>query len=401
MKRALSLVLLALCGCTKITDPVQQNNYPPLTPMWTEKAVLSGYTPVQFGDLLIAQEIDQKYQHELGEVAFNLQNHAVAWRNPEMFYGHESLVLGDRLVYFNGKHQLVVINQAGEELKRIELPADVEVTEVAGHLLSTSMLQTDDLLILPLEQAVLAYRKSDFRSAETTLQPVWRLNILQLSAQGRGRLAAFSLDLKNNAFYVLEAKSSPDLHARNQLIRLNAASGKEEWRKTLFDTDTSDTPHLGVINSQDGKIFVHLMGLPFLTAYRQDGTELWKNPNIICPDGDTNILSYLVLHNDLVFVAPYGDHCYTAVDVNTGATRYVVRPPQGGSFGQAPTFVNDVMYATNGFLWAVDTKDGSIIGRSSIDLAYAQGATGTVIFDEARQQLLVWGGQLTAFKPLR
>ncbi|UQN10591.1 PQQ-binding-like beta-propeller repeat protein [Deinococcus sp. QL22] len=374
--------------------------YPPLVPISSE-ALVSGDTPVHFGDLIIAEENDSKYQKSLGEVAYDLNSRKVAWRTSEIFYGHESAVVGNHLIYFNGKHQIAVINPAGQEQSRTELPLSVP-EQALGHLISTSVQVVGEVFILPMHSTLLAYRIDDLLSSELPAQPLWRFDVKALSSTGIARFPSLSCAVQEQACYVIESKGSPEQQqASTEVVKLDALTGQENWRKTLFATQAGDTPHLGVVQSGRGSIVVHVQGTSVVTAYTQSGTELWKNTSILCPGGATNILSHLIVRDDVVVVSPLGDRCYTALEASTGATRFVFSPPLGGSFGQVPSFVNGVMYATNGFLWAVDTEDGSILGRSTTELPYAQGKTGTVIFDAPRQQLLVWGGKLSAFRPVR
>ncbi|GAA5533652.1 PQQ-binding-like beta-propeller repeat protein [Deinococcus aluminii] len=401
MKRSLCLLLLALGSCSKVGPQGNTPSFPEITQRWAQP-VSGGDTPKAFGDLLITNEVGPNYQKSLGEVAFNLQTQTVAWRRPEVFYGQESVVIGNALVYFNGDHQLVAIDQAGKDINRVELPEDVKVVDTLGHLLFDAVQISGDLLILPLEQAVLAYRIQDLLSGAAPVKPVWRYNVTPLAPNERAYFTSFSLDQQQGQYYVLEGKGSRTARrAQTDLIRLDAATGREQWRKTLDTREQTDSARGGVINAQNGTVLAQINGTITVTAYQNDGTERWKNPDIICPGGVTTILSHIVLHDDLAIISPFGDQCYTVLDLNTGAKRFVFSPPVGGSFGQIPAIVNGVMYATNGFLWAVDLKDGTVLGRSKTALDYAQGKTGTVIFDQPRNQLLVWAGKLNAFTPLR
>lgn len=399
-KVALSLSALALLLGACKSSPAVPEIPPALTQLW-KVDILSGNRPIQFGDLIIAPEMDRNYQKEVGEIAFNLKTQKIAWRRAETFYGNESFVMNDHLVYFNGVHQIVVINAEGQERSRVELPGDVPQLTF-GHLIFPDAQRVGGIFILPMQQEIIAYSIDDLLSSLPDVKPVWRFDTQPLSKNGRVRLPGISCDAISTSCYLIESRDMPEnQQARTELVKINATKGQEIWRKTLYSTNTTEVPRLGVINVKGDSIFVHLQGTPILTAYNQDGNEIWQNENIICPGGATDILSDLISQDGMVIVSPFGDRCYTILDAKTGVTRFVFSPPVGGSFGQIPTFVDGVMYATNGFLWAVDTKDGRTLARSTTDLPYAQAETGTVIFDPVNQQLLVWGGQLSAFKPIR
>lgn len=152
------------------------------------------------------------------------------------------------------------------------------------------------------------------------------------------------------------------------------------------------------------RIVAAVSGYPSpLYGFDLQGRQVWKADSVICPNGSST--GFLEMHTDgqLAYPVPDGDACQSAYDLRDGSLKWTFYPPRENSatFANTPIFVRGVMYMTNGYLFAVDTGTGKLLARSQPHLSGSQGMGGSPLYDPVNDQVLVWGDDLVAFKPIR
>jgi len=97
---------------------------------------------------------------------------------------------------------------------------------------------------------------------------------------------------------------------------------------------------------------------------------------------------------------PFGDGCFSAWDTETGKMRWNFDSPNQFTFANKPLLVNNVLYAANQYMWALDFDTGKILAISEKN-SDTQGETGTPQYDAASNQIILWGRELQFYKPLK
>lgn len=104
----------------------------------------------------------------------------------------------------------------------------------------------------------------------------------------------------------------------------------------------------------------------------------------------------------MAFVTPSFGTCIFGFDLTLGEQKWVVSigdvGPDGAitTYGQ-PLYHNGVLYTSVERLWALDATTGEVLSFAS-ERAY--NTVGSVIH-YANGEILVWGDELTAYKPIR
>jgi outer membrane protein assembly factor BamB len=392
------LFSLSLGACGK-TVPGPVEGAASMPELWT--LPLQGHRrPTLYKDQIITSELDETQTKDLHVTAVNLDTRTVAWTANTKFYGEETVEFDGFLISFNGIDALEVRDQTGVLKRSVKLP-DGLLTGTNNHLITNQLQAIGDNLILPLDKAVLAYKLSAIIAADTVpLVPIWRYTPVPKPGY-RVTIGDVAYDSISGLLFTSDRESnSVTRMGDTSLSTIDPKDGSLKWRKVVNHTDNDDVSSFGTVGAGGGLGYIHLVGQYSLSAYDISGTIVWTNPNVLCPDPRTNGSFTLPYVNGILFVAVNGDHCMGALDATSGKTKFVFNAPKGGTFAQRPLVLNNVMYATNGYLWAVDMNTGNVLGQSG-DLGSTQFTTGTVLYDQKRNQLLTWGDGLRAFKPLK
>lgn len=134
----------------------------------------------------------------------------------------------------------------------------------------------------------------------------------------------------------------------------------------------------------------------------QTGKRTWKAPVQIdvCPSGPSPYAQEMTIGGGRVYLGHSGGSCVLAFSLATGALDWVFDAPNQSTFDTQPLYLNGVVYATNGRLWALDAATGKQLAVAQED----QGAnSGTPLsYDPVGRQLISWGQKgLYAYRPLR
>jgi len=134
---------------------------------------------------------------------------------------------------------------------------------------------------------------------------------------------------------------------------------------------------------------------------RGTGEELWSTSLDTCSDG-AGFANALEVGDGKVFISPSSGSCLFAVDLTTGKEVWTVETGEVGpdgaiSIGGKPLYHNGVVYTSVERLWALDARTGRVLSFAS---QKAYNTTDTVIH-YANGEILVWGDELTAYKPVR
>jgi outer membrane protein assembly factor BamB len=387
---------LGACGKT-IPGPVE--GAASMSELWA--LPLQGFKqPTLFGNQIVSMELTPNGSDELHVTAVDLDTRTVVWIDKTKFYGEETVVASDLLVSFNGRDALEVRDASGTLKKSVKLPVGL-LDGSPNHLISTELKIVGDTLVLPLKRAILAYDLlSLIDNNSETPTPLWQYTPTPKPGYG-GTFYSDAYDSKTGLLFASDRETNSSVRKGDTyLSAIDMKDGSPRWRKVISHYDTDDYAPPATVGAGGGLAYVHVTAQQTLNAYDATGTVVWTNPSILCPNPRTNGSFALPYTNGTVFVAIAGDHCIGAVDAATGKTKFIFDAPLAGTFAQRPLVLNNVMYATNGHLWAVDMNTGNVLGQSG-DLGATQSTTGTVLYDQKRNQLLTWGDGLRAFKPLK
>lgn len=269
---------------------------------------------------------------------------------------------------------------------------------------------------IPAAQDIYVYRNSRLLSSEEEIQPEWRRTYESKDrVEGRidGADSVGRADYDDYARIIYVPVSNND--GRRKVVTLYAyrLDGTEVWRRVIYDQpnapQTVASPPAYAV-AKDGKVVVSLELVGGMHAFDKDGNKLWTKPSYC--EGRENIgMSHMDIQNNVLYTAPSGGSCLTAYNMSTGDRRWEFTPPNNQfTFGSRFTIVRGVLYAANGFLWAIEADTGKLLAQSRDFLgappdakwpntAYLSG--GTVNYDAKRDQLLLWAYKLWAFKPVR
>ena len=137
-----------------------------------------------------------------------------------------------------------------------------------------------------------------------------------------------------------------------------------------------------------------------LSKYDAQSRLVWQTPGYICPKGSTPVPNQLVRYGTTLLAMPGGDSCFSAWNTDTGKMRWAFQAPAEFSFANTPLLLNNVLYAANQFMWALDFDTGKILAVSE-ENDYTQGGTGTPQYDVTTNQIILWGLELQFYKPLK
>ena len=190
--------------------------------------------------------------------------------------------------------------------------------------------------------------------------------------------------------------------AEGNILKLSPDNGQEIWQANL-ESFGKDKPFVQALVTVDAKIIAYSYELGgSLQAFdTTTGMRLWATPLNTCSDG-AGFVDALEVGGGMVFASPSTGSCLFAVDLATGKEAWTVETgeigPDGAiSIGGKPLYHNGVVYTSVARLWALDAETGKVLSLASQS---AYNAVDTVIH-YANGEILVWGDELTAYKPVR
>jgi outer membrane protein assembly factor BamB len=372
-------VLLSLTACTDATraaDPVNDPALPKLTRLWslpTYKTI--GYSSLQ-GDLYLS---GNKLR------AVNVATHLLAFEIPEeVSVARTSFAsVGPNLLAVlraNTQTAMLLFTRTGQVLNKIEFPGSVGVA-----LGNEGPVVVGNAVYLGFGNTVYKYAADGLGTPG--VQPLWAKHYDANSIDGL-------LVQDQDHLYVTVRDTA------SRLLLLDG-TGTERWSRQL--APEGQTAALGAAMGLYKDTIIVQAGTAGLQAYRQaDGSKAWASfPSIdVCPSGASPLAFRMAIGQDRVFLGHFGGHCVLSFRADTGAPAWIFDAPNRVTFDTEPLYLNGVVYATNGRLWALDAETGRALAAGPDDLQDNTGAP--LSYDAPRNQIVTWGGTgVFAYTPLR
>lgn len=185
----------------------------------------------------------------------------------------------------------------------------------------------------------------------------------------------------------------------DSISKLEPLTGRELWSAT--PEELGDDPlTVQVLELSGDNLLAYVQGS--LQAFNtQTGERLWVALLGSCADG-VGPASALEVGGGFAYVSPGLGSCIFAVDLSSGRAAWTVSTGEVGPDGAItidgkPLYHNGVVYTSVERLWALDAKTGRVLSFAS---QRAENTTTTFVH-YANGEILVWGDELTAYKPVR
>lgn len=264
------------------------------------------------------------------------------------------------------------------------------------------MRQVGDLAVLLVKEGVVAYRISDLLAGQLT--PVWDHQYPQGDTTNRHLAIGVAVSEAHDlvVYGISDYDDGPVRRSRTTIHAVTASTGEPRWEKEMHRMDGALLLWTA-LDIQDDIIVALETGTTELSALNLDGTERWKVPRAVCPNGGTTIMVNVTAQDGLVYPTPDGDACQNAYDLQTGKLRWTFYPPRENtfSFGGKPLIVRGVAYLGNGYLFAIDTATGRILARSAEKNDGATTHSATPLLDPVTGNIVQLGHDAMIYKPVR
>ncbi len=344
-----------------------------------------------YGESLLSENLIFGYVPNAAEggggriTAVDLGERAVLWSSDAALRFDSSQIVAANaqavFVFLNGKG-LHIYDRQGQRLA-VVVPEGPDALEGGTFGAAPTLLGTH--LLIPTGPYLYAYDVS------VPSKPVelWRRTF---------QTRIWSLTVDENHVYVGGVSKG----AEANILKLSAEDGRDLWQGDLeaFGRDQPAAMVLTVAGEQLLAYTFELFGT-IQAVDRSTGERLWTAALENCRDG-AGFASALEVGGGMVFVSPSSGSCLYAVDLSTGKGVWTYQTGSVGSdgaisIGGKPLYYNGVVYTSVEKLWALDAESGKVLSFAS-EPAY--NTTDTIIH-YANGEILVWGDDLTAYKPVR
>lgn len=396
----LSTILLAACSGNPPSEP---GSSPPagvsrLVPAWQLQQPGRGASALVHG-LLLTDSLDTSVKDEVKSIAaVDVATHRLAWNvlptpgrvdggRPSFTHLGPNIltVLIDRpVMYGDWTGRLAFYSPQGTLLRTIPLPNTYVITStnVGPRVVGDQLLVADgahlyayDAASLSTDAPVLRWQKL-INTAQTS-----SVQIMGLDADPDGNLYIGTIT--------------------NEVISYTS-EGKQRWK-----VSTTTSPNYGhapfSLILDNGRLFVESQDEGLQAYDLATGKTLWDKPADLlkaCPGAPTSTARYLEAGGGKVYAGLFGGDCLPAYNQADGSLAWSFIPTYRQTFLSRPTYVNGVLYATNGRTYALDTATGNLLAQGTEDIPAAAGTY--LPYDPVRGEVYVWGGQmLYAYKTLR
>lgn len=375
-----STLLLPLIGCNSTSPRDGSLTSGSLQQLW-QLDVPSAYEHLLDENLIVGASTQYN-----GFLAVDVEGRRVAWMSTRgasigRFLGASSSYVYATTDLTATNPALVVLDRMGHEVNEISLP----VTPYGGGGNSGPEVVGNRLYLTHANQ-LFVYETSGLTRSDA--QPAWSKTFTDVRA-----IRTKFVD-ENGTVYVSHYGAKLEAYDRD---------GNLLWTQSTKWTDAPNLMEAHILRVY-GDTLVATVGRGVLQAFdRRTGAKRWNGqwPTWdTCPTGGASGADGLEVGDGKAFVNPGGGSCVVGFDLNTGKAIWRFQAPNHLTFQSTPTYLRGVLYTTNTRLFALDANTGHMLAKAPSDILHTA-AGGQVQYDAARDQLLVWGQQLVAYKPLR
>ena len=371
------LAFIAIFGLI-VMSACSQPSAPNLTPkLWS--------TPVGgFGPSVLGNDLLVGYLDGIGEqfAAVDVNTRNIVWRSEkgEAISFTQDVAIGEEAIYIflNGKG-LIVYSRTGEVLARVSPPGE---DGAEGGAIGAGLVLQNDILYAPNGRHLYAYNVSEPSNPVLLWKVSFPKTLLSLTADTQGVYiggAVFGIP--------------------SSISKLSSATGEELW--TTNPEKIGDDPlTVQVLELSAGTLLAYVQGS--LQAFDPKmGEHLWTVPLGDCPDG-VGPASAMEIGGNMAYISPGLGSCLFAVDLVKKEAAWTVSTGEVGPDGAItidgkPLYHNGVVYTSVERLWALDARTGRVLSFAG---QRAENTTTTFVH-YANGEILVWGDDLTAYKPVR
>lgn len=372
----MSIILLVACNVTSAWEGITVNWSVSVNGFGTN--IVSGNQLIGFADFSnTLLSVDVKTQEISWQENLNNSQH-ISYR--QLTSDGKSI-----FAYIPGQG-LHTYSLSGELLSKIPAPPSLP-SDSAGIYGAGPILYQQNLY-LPINNVLFAYDISNPKQPKL----LWEREFVESS------LWALAVDDKGG-IYVGVTQQSP-----TTLQSLNPQNGQTLWTAdTTPPTIEGGVPAPTALTVVGEKVIAAVESSFTIQAFdKTTGERLYVSEDLsaLCPDGQGTITSFEIADGNL-YVSPREGTCIYGINAETGKVLWThssqIDPNTNFTYGGTPKYVNGVVYASNSALWALDAKTGKVLAISSnrdddalfTNVQYANG------------EILVWGKNLTAYKPIR
>lgn len=255
----------------------------------------------------------------------------------------------------------------------------------------------DDLVLVSTKYHLYAYSFSDLKNPSVVSNPIWIKDYVYVH-DGFYNLSAVSTDDVKKIIYTL----SYDIRDKsNEHLYLKAfqKDGSEIWAKDVYEGGYKNASgrHGARLTAKDGNVIV-FRSESTMASFDSQGNKIWDTSSL-CQENGAYQAEYAQISRGMIFLSPGGSSALCAFNLGDGSRKWVF-DPKGAGFINRFSIVNNVLYACNSVLYALDTETGRVLAQTGVG-ASAELGGGTVLYDAPRNQLLIWADKLWAYRPIK
>ena len=181
------------------------------------------------------------------------------------------------------------------------------------------------------------------------------------------------------------------------LLKVSLEDGSTLWSATTYTTTVAEARPPASLAVKGGTVFANADST--VQAFdAATGQQLWMSEPLACPPDGPSAGYALTLDDENMYFTIGA--CVASVSQATGKLNWLVNAipmkPYDYTFSLEPILYKGVLYAVNNHLWAIDPKTGEVLSVSK-NFDESQFSSIHVYND----QIIVWGRDLFAYKPVR
>ena len=321
-------------------------------------------------------------------VAIDLERREVAWRytfGRGSILGRPLTTGGDNIYVFVRDRGLMILSRQGELISETPPPAPDVASE---SIYAAGPVFYQGRLYVPNDKLLYAYDVTDAKNPTLVWRQVFEKPVSALAISQEGFL------------YIGIAEYT----GAGSVRALVPEDGTELWQSSTATPGPVGTDGYTTALALDGdKVIAVVEGSQTVQVFdRGIGERLSVSGQLrdACVDGGGTVQG-LEVGGGKAFVTPYSGTCVYGIDLASGqiAWSHTARldPDTSFTYGGIPKYVNGIVYATNSALWALDAETGKV-------LSLASKRDDDALFTSVQYrngEVLVWGEELTAYKPIR